>query len=112
MTNIYFVTNRNPNRQKDPDDFRTGFSSKDAHDLRFGRAHLVRRDGALAVERVEVARERLNKDQDRATLGSNAMFLDLRNAMQQGVDTVAFIHGYNVSFEEALVRGGQIARRR
>lgn len=108
MTDVYFVTNRNPNRQRNPDDFGTSFSSTDAHDLRFGRASVVRRGGDLEVERVEVAPEKLSMDPRRVALGSNAMFLDLRESMKNGADTVAFVHGYNVSFKEALIAGGQI----
>ena len=108
MARVYFVTNRNPNRKNDPDDFGTSFSSRDLHDLRFGRAEIAREGDAQRVAAIEVASERLSLDPARARLGSNALFLDLRQQMLDGVDTIAFVHGYNVSFHEALCSGARI----
>jgi len=108
MSTIYFVTNRDPNRKKNPDDFGSSISSQDIHDLRFGRATIVKQDGKLKVAAVEVAPERLKEDPEKSLLGSDALFLELRTAMKKGIDTLAFIHGYNVSFRGALETGGRL----
>jgi esterase/lipase superfamily enzyme len=108
VSTVYFVTNRNPNRKRNPDDFGPHFSSKDLHDLRFGRAEVVESGGRRVVASIQVADEKLDANPSRARLGSNAMFLDLRGAMRSGVDTLVFIHGYNVSFHEALVAGARL----
>ena len=41
-------------------------------------------------------------------MGSDALFLDLKAAMDGGTDTLVFIHGYNVSFRAALLSGAQL----
>jgi esterase/lipase superfamily enzyme len=40
--------------------------------------------------------------QKKVLLGSKAMFADLQDDMQQGRDIMVLIHGYNVSWEEAV----------
>jgi esterase/lipase superfamily enzyme len=40
--------------------------------------------------------------QKKVLLGSKAMFADLQDDMQQGRDMMVLIHGYNVSWEEAV----------
>jgi hypothetical protein len=40
--------------------------------------------------------------QPNAVLGSLAMFRDLKAAMEKGADVLTFIHGFNVSWEEAV----------
>lgn len=39
---------------------------------------------------------------DNMTLGSAAMFSELRDVMAQGRDVLIFVHGFNVSFKKAL----------
>jgi len=108
MHTVYFVTNRNPNRKKDPDDFGSDFSGEGIDDLRVGRATVSGAGGKLSVDRIEVAGQRLSADTARRRLGSDAMFLDLKAAMDGGTDTLVFIHGYNVSFREALISGARL----
>ena len=38
MAKVYFATNRNPNRQQNPDDFGKDFSEGGLANLRFGQA--------------------------------------------------------------------------
>jgi hypothetical protein len=47
MHTVYFVTNRNPNRKKDPDDFGSDFSGEGIDDLRVGRATVSGAGGKL-----------------------------------------------------------------
>lgn len=109
MITIYFATNRNPNRKNNPDNFGGRFNPEAIDNLRFGVAELRTRRKKLELTSVKVAPEKLEKDHDQAQLGSSDLFRDLRAEMDEGVDTLAFIHGYNVSFEEAMVTGGRIA---
>jgi esterase/lipase superfamily enzyme len=61
-----------------------------------------------ATQRIEAYAEsipdtQLNEQaQKKVTLGSKAMFEDLRADMQCGRDMLVLIHGYNVSWEEAV----------
>ena len=50
-----------------------------------------------------IPNEQLNEaGQKQVLLGSKAMFADLQHDMQQGRDMMVLIHGYNVSWEEAV----------
>lgn len=108
MHNVYFVTNRNPNRKNQPDDFGPEFSEQAIDDLRVGRASIRGSGGEMAVDAIEVAGQRLHADARRRQLGSDALFLDLKGAMDCGTDTFVFIHGYNVPFDEALFTGARL----
>jgi len=108
MTTVYFATNRNPNRKNDPDDFGGEFSSQAIDDLRFGRADLVEKGKSFEVKSVKVAGERLKADHSKSKLGSRDLFDDLMQEMRKGVNSLVFIHGYNVSFREALVTGANL----
>ena len=98
---IWFATNRNPNRVKDPDDFTKEFNRAAVDNLRFGRAHRSS-EGTVTVE---VEPETLSTDVDKQVYGSRAVFDELKAAMTSGSDTLVFIHGYNVTFHEALASG-------
>jgi len=108
MPTIYFSTNRNPNRREDPDDFGGEFSSKAIDDLRFGKADLVKDGDAFKVAGIHVASERLKADPAKSKLGSRGLFDDLMGQMQKEVHSLVFIHGYNVTFKEALIAGARI----
>lgn len=109
MATVYFATNRNPNRRTNPDDFGGSFHPESVDYLRFGKADVSKVDGKYTVARVEVAPEKLRPDQAKAQLGSANMFAELQERMRQGRDALAFIHGYNVDFREALVTGARVA---
>jgi esterase/lipase superfamily enzyme len=96
MPTVHFVTNRAPNRQRRPDDFGTGFAACPAS-LRFGSARV---DGGQ-VRQVDVAEEKITST--RTVLGSTAVFDELKRGMRRGLDTLCFLHGFNVTFHEALV---------
>ncbi len=108
MVKVYFGTNRNPNRKKAPDDFGRGFSEDGLANLRFGAAEVSGDD--LDTYELYLAPEKLREDTGRKTedeklsnYGSLEIFDRVRSKMNKhSRDTVIFIHGYNVSFKEAL----------
>lgn len=101
---IYFVTNRAPNRKLNPDDFGAGFSQVAADNLRFGRAVRTGQGDAS----IEVEPETLHRKEKNQVYGSKKVFAELKASMAAGSDTLLFIHGYNVSFREALEAGFQL----
>ena len=107
MPKIYFVTNRNQDSNQ-PGGFGGQFSQADIHDLRFGRANVVKRKNKFVLDYADLQDEVLSLDPNRQKLGSAVIFAELRADMAKGADTIALIHGYNVSFEEALVKAGRV----
>ena len=114
MVKVYFGTNRKPNRKTKPDDFGRGFSNAGLASLRFGMAEVTGED--LDTYEIYLAPEILRKDTDRkikggkgSTLGSLNVFNRVRDKMiGHSRDTVIFIHGYNVSFKEALTAAARL----
>jgi esterase/lipase superfamily enzyme len=104
MPRVYFATNRDPDRKRDPRTFGGRFNPESFDSLRFGYATVV----GKKVRSVTVASETLSTDPGRVRLGSREIFAELMRSMQQGVDTLVFVHGYNVSFEEALTSAAAI----
>jgi len=103
MATIYFATNRNPNNAQAPTDFGSGFSTTDLGDLRFGQAEVNK--GKLAAKSIKVL-------PDKPSQGSEALFNDLRQAMKtQSLDSLIFIHGFNVSFKAAVESAAKIGER-
>lgn len=101
MTTIYFATNRKPNRAAKPADFGSGFSNTDLGDLRFGRANVD--NGSLDEASIEVL-------PDNPRQGSKALFAELRQSMKADqVDSLLFIHGFNVSFRDAMDSAGKLS---
>ncbi|MGF1527914.1 MAG: alpha/beta hydrolase [Candidatus Competibacterales bacterium] len=95
MTTVYYGTNRRANRKNRPDDFEAGFSDDGLANLRFGEAEIV----DDRIERLEVYHETPSG----SVLGSQKLFDLLRERMaQEGCDVLLFIHGFNVTFHEAL----------
>jgi len=105
MTKIYFATNRNPNRKHDPDAFGGRFNPEAVDNLRFGVAEVTGHGAAGSIQSITVAPERLSRQPSRARLGSRQVFDELRASMHSGIDTLCFVHGYNVDFEEAILAG-------
>jgi esterase/lipase superfamily enzyme len=116
MAKVYFGTNRKPNRKTAPDDFGRGFSADGLANLRFGMAEITGDD--LDQYALYLAPERLTTDTARkvkggagSILGSQNVFRRVREKMiEHSRDTVVFIHGYNVSFREALTSAARIKR--
>lgn len=116
MTKIYFGTNRKPNRKTAPSDFGRGFSHDGLANLRFGMVDFTddNLDGYelyLAPERLRIDKGRKIKGGSGSVLGSENIFGRVRRKMiDHSRDTVVFIHGYNVSFSEALISAAQLKR--
>lgn len=114
MVKVYFGTNRRPNRQSKPDDFGSDFSADGLANLRFGMAEvsgdeLDQYDLYVAPERLRVDKDRKIKGAPGSVLGSQNVFQRVRQKMfDHRRDTVVFIHGYNVSFREALTSAAQL----
>ncbi|MEZ4386716.1 MAG: alpha/beta hydrolase [Candidatus Krumholzibacteriia bacterium] len=106
MARIYFATNRDPEPPDAPRTFGGHFNPAAFDNLRFGRATVVGKQ----VREVTVADETLSADHARARLGSQEIFGELLAAMRRGADTLVYVHGYNVSFTDALRGGGAIRR--
>ncbi len=100
---VYFATNRNRNS----DNFGADFSAAGLASLRFGQAEVS--GDNLDKYVVQVAPEKLAGDSGGSTLGSLSVFEHARRKMASvGRDTVVFIHGYNVSFKEALTAAARL----
>lgn len=98
MATIYFATNRNPNNKNKPTSFDGRFSKDGLGDLRFGKAEVT--DGQLDGATIEIL-----PNNEKA--GSLALLQELRTKMKiDEVDSLVFIHGFNVSFKEALESAG------
>lgn len=107
MTTIYFATNRE-HLSDDDKIFGSHFSQDGLANLRFGRAELEGED--FDDVSIQVAPENLF-DSEPPVLGSRAIFSEVRQQMQQEAqDTLLFIHGFNVSFKEALKSAAQLHR--
>jgi len=111
---VYYGTNRKPNRKKSPDDFGIGFSEDGLANLRFGMADVSGKD--LDEFDIYIAPERLNTDYERkvkgaggSVFGSVNVFKRVREKMlAYSRDTLVFVHGYNVSFREALTSAARL----
>lgn len=90
---IYFATNRNIKKEM-PLKFGIGFSKKALGDMRFGQATVI--NGKLDASSIKLLPDDPKK-------GSEKLFSKLRKTMKvDKVDSLFFIHGFNVSFEEAI----------
>ena len=114
MSEIYFVTNRRPNRKHNPDDFSGEFSTDGLSNLRYGKARVEWGrvvDVSVAREVLVLDRERGSLNLRRSVLGSQTMMDEIRATMRaNGGDTLVFIHGYNTSFHESLLHGAELQR--
>lgn len=100
MTTVYFATNRNPNHAQTPTDFGKGFSETSLGDLRFGQAKVKK--GTLDHNSIQVL-------PDNPAEGSEALFAQIRKTMKsKSLDSLLFIHGFNVSFKAAVESAAQI----
>ncbi len=101
-TTVYFATNRNPNK-KSPTNFGKGFSRDNLGDVRFGLANVI--DGDIDKSSIKVLP---NKPKQ----GSQEIFNNLRKDMKKNlVDSLVFIHGFNVSFSEAIESAAKMAEK-
>lgn len=108
MARIYFATNRNPIGDP-PTDFGTKLGPFDGKALRYGFAEVDLDRKKLVPGSLTVAAERLFwKNDQPPVFGSSAVLERLRADMcKNNRPTFVSIHGFNNSFEDALVRTAQ-----
>jgi esterase/lipase superfamily enzyme len=114
MEKVYFVTNRKPNRKEKPTNFGKDFSDDGVASLRYGYAEVS--GSKFNRYKIAVADEKLVLDKKRqrvkptSKLGSAGIMDQVRKEMADNQrDTLIYIHGYNVTFKEALTAGAQLA---
>jgi len=114
MEKIYFVTNRKPNKKLNPTNFGKDFSEDGVANLRYGYADVS--GTKLNKYKLHVADEQLVLDDKRervdasSVLGSKVIMERVRDEMAGNQrDTLVYIHGYNVTFKEALTAGARLA---
>lgn len=96
---IYVITNRNQKGRGDKLKFGGGFNSKGPNELRLAKARLSGGDWNLSM----VADSSRVAGRSSRMPGSEACFLELQKTMRaKKRDCVFFVHGYNVSFKDAL----------
>jgi len=120
MTTIYFATNRNligsaPN----PRDFGDTFARVDPQylspDRREAPVEPIVDPGYLRFGQVEVSGGKLLRDSirvlpDKPNEGSKALLAQLRAQMREdSLDSLVFIHGFNVSFSGAIESAAQLS---
>ena len=91
---VYFATNRNPEGPDEkPTGFGPNFSPSGLQDLRFGQA-LVQDGKIISMDCLP----------DEPNAGSDSMFAEIKAKMaQDGRDTLIMIHGYDTTFEKAVI---------
>jgi esterase/lipase superfamily enzyme len=106
---VYFATNRNEQPENKKLVFGPRFNPDGVAALRFGHV-----DFATGVETLQGGSVHVYPDVkgeiDIAKTGGGQFLDDLRKAMLAGQDTLVFIHGFNVSFNEAIEAGARLAR--
>ncbi len=116
MEKVYFVTNRQPDDATNPTDFGKDFSADGVANLRYGYARVS--GSKFDKHDIAVAEEQLNLDKDKgcvapgSVFGSQAIMAQVRKEMtSKHRDTLVYIHGYNVTFKEALTAAAKLASR-
>ena len=114
MEKVYFVTNRKPNRKDNPTDFGKDFSEDGVANLRYGYAEVSGPE--FDKYKLTVADEQLILDKKRqrvapsAVFGSTVIMDSVRKDMADNQrDTLVYIHGYNVTFKQALTAAARLA---
>jgi esterase/lipase superfamily enzyme len=113
---LFFATNRKPPTGRGKQ-FGIDFNPNHPHDLRFGeiRLNVSEQDGdrkglrlaKVLSKAVQDGKHRLTLYPERLgrkphLLGSQTLFKKLKRLMDGGRQTLVFIHGFNVSFAEAI----------
>ena len=107
---VYFITNRNRLPAKDKALFGPTFNPDGVAALRFGWARFEVVSDVATMKSSHVYPDNVPKDEDKGQPKGSATFLDdLRTEMLAERDTLVFIHGFNVSFMDALKAGARLA---
>ena len=109
---IFFVTNRNHQPYNEKAIFGGRFNPDGVAALRYGAADFDNSGKAPLLKKVMVYPESrgANPAKGFTQAGSTSFADDLRAQMRNGcADTIVFIHGFNVTFEEALKAASQLS---
>jgi esterase/lipase superfamily enzyme len=109
---VFFATNRRPRPVAEPRSYGSDFHPDGISALRFGRARVTRRGLRVITAPEKLVPDSAGRtlDAQKTRLGSSSVFHDLRKAMIDDCrDTLVFVHGYNVSFREALKAAADLA---
>lgn len=102
---VYFATNRYAVPKDRPTRFTHEFNEHGMASIRLGKATLAGDDLTIEVapERLRFDPETGRLDREASRFGSNVVLPRIRALMgDEHCDTLIFVHGYNVSFEEAM----------
>ena len=105
MNKIYFATNRRPVPKEKPKKFTGDFHQDGISCIRFGSASLKDKRVQLKVspEKLVLNADKSQLDNEKTKLGSKLIFDALRSEMAESCrDVLFFVHGYNVSFNDAV----------
>lgn len=114
MVDVFFATNRRPIPKGGPTDFGKDFSADGLSSLRFGYAEVTgdkldQYTLTVAPEHIVLDTARTRTDLEKSTFGSIETFERVRKKMlDHSRDTVIFIHGYNVTFGQALTAAARL----
>jgi esterase/lipase superfamily enzyme len=112
---VYFATNRDVHGTDLAPTFGNRFNAMGPQFFRVGRASLSPGgDEGLRVDRVELAPEKLiKKPGDRKEiLGSQTIFGEIQGKVKaEQRDVLIYLHGFANTFENCLLRGGQLQER-
>jgi len=108
---IYFVTNRNYVANNKQAVFGPHFNPDGVAALRFGKAMFEVKGNDASLRSIDVYPDAkvLPGTTTVPAAGSGSFLDDLRKDMKGNRDTLVFIHGFNVSFLEALTAGALVA---
>ncbi len=111
---VYFATNRNHQPQSVQSAFGPRFNPDGVAALRFGHVDFEAGVNALQASAVTVYEDAKGDPDAKAEFdphkGGGRLLEALRQSMCSGHDTLVFIHGFNVSFNDAMEAGARLAR--
>jgi esterase/lipase superfamily enzyme len=109
---LFFLTNRNLVSRAGGPTFGNSFNPDASAGLRYGRATILDGGASLRVRAVTVYEERRDPGDGRFAVKGSTPFLSnvYRQMMDGQRDTVMFVHGFNTTFEEALISGARLKR--
>lgn len=106
---VYFVTNRNEQPENKKLVFGPRFNPDGVAGLRFGQVDFPAGAETLQASKVIVYPD-VKGATDLTQTGGGQFLEHLRQQMLGGRDTLTFIHGFNVSFNDAIEAGARLAR--
>ena len=113
MTEIFFGTNRNGRPAGAPKGFGKRFGAAGLTNLRFGKATVNNKTVRVRTysEKLQRAGRVQRTDAAKSRFGSKELFEELRSRMsREQTDAIVFIHGYNVTFKEAIETSVKIGK--